>query len=222
MAEYSREQRNQLSRVLQSSQNNQVQFTDNRNTITNRRNSIIQQKLTESLSVAGDMMYYLNNCFCSDTSQAYIRFKNWKWNKFGKLPNHGDIINRIRPKIHNFPFPVNYKRLSTDLLPTKKNLLAWLRDGKSEHMWINDGGTTLKVASRNAEKLPHPTLAGGDPDVSSAGLISIDETVETDKKIIINNRSGHFKPANVDQDSVSKLETALASEDNFYVKNANP
>lgn len=222
MAEYSREQRTQLSSILQTHKNTQVQFVDNRNAIINRTSSIIQQKLTEPRSVASDMLYNLKDCFSDDTQQAYDNLCKWKSKKYMKLPNQGDIINRIRPNIPKIPIPVNYKRLSTNLLPTKNKLLDWLRNGASEHMWINDGSATLKVASRDTEKLPHPSLAGGDPDVSSAGLMYIDDTDKDHKKIIVNNRSGHFKPGNVDQDSVTKVETALASTEGYSVVNANP
>jgi hypothetical protein len=169
---------------------------------------ILQLKLADPSSVAADMCNenHRKICFNAATEEKYKSFETWKNLRGYPPPKIGDIINRIRPKVHDIPIPVDYQDKGM-ALPMQNNLINWLRNGKREHMWINNSGT-IRVADRNFEKKPHPTLAGGDPDVKCAGLLYCGEYPKT-VTVTITNQSGHFKPGDVDEESKQKIENVL-------------
>lgn len=223
MTEYSREQRNQLSRAVANSDTGSRQLkgvVDNRNTIIHRTPQVLQQKQVDNRSVGKDMFTSLDECF-TETTKNDLRNKKdklinpFKYPTVKCSPCISAYAYNIRGK--GADIAVDYKNLAEMNLPEKSKLLGWLREPKNEHMWINHGGT-IKVASRNNEKKPHPTLAGGDPDVSCAGLMYIDST---SKQVVVNNNSGHFKPGNVDQDSIDAIETALDGAEGYSIATMN-
>jgi hypothetical protein len=172
--------------------------------------STIQRIVTTTDSVASDLMYDYNNgqtLFRDAGYRPFLRFSNYidRQNQLLNRPyNHGIFMAGVRSRINSREIPVDYQRLSTETLLSGQGLITWLSSAHAEHMWINDG--TIKVARRNAEKKPHPTLAGGDPDVTGAGLFTINTGAHT---VTMNNRSGHFRPPAVDQASRDAVTTAL-------------
>jgi hypothetical protein len=67
-------------------------------------------------------------------------------------------------------------------------------------------GSNLYTGGRDREKLPHPTLVGGDPDATCAGTMSFDNSTKT---VTITNESGHFRPPNVSNDTVALVREIL-------------
>lgn len=173
------------------------------------RNRPIQMFVTEPQSVASDMLGYLKVCFRKESIYDYFQFRNWKFRKHGFAVNGRDIINRIRPNTHSFPIRVNYKQKENRQLPKGQDLINWLQDGKREHMWVNVN-KQINIASRDREK-PHPTLFGGDPDAQGAGLMSLSENI-----ITVNNSSGHFRPNEVDADTL--IQVSKSSPKGYIVK----
>ena len=82
-------------------------------------------------------------------------------------------------------------------------------------MWVHHGNK-INIASRNNEKLPHPTLFGGDPEVTGAGLMYLSPFKKT---VIINNSSGHFRPNEVDGQSQQIVRNSLPKEYKLEVGN---
>jgi len=170
----------------------------------------VQMIKTLTGSVASDLMYDYNNgrtLFRDASWNPFIRFSNYidRQNARNRRAyNHGIFMAGVRNRIVDGTIPVDYDQLEDQALLQGQNLINWLGSNHTEHMWINEGGT-MRLARRNAEKKPHPTLAGGDPDVTGAGLMSL----AAGNRVIINDRSGHFQPDGVDGDSFDQVENAL-------------
>ncbi|MFM7461405.1 MAG: hypothetical protein ACKO15_11285, partial [Burkholderiales bacterium] len=169
----------------------------------------VQMIRTLTSSVAADLMYDYNNgrtLFRNASWNPFINFSNYvdRQNaRSGSAFNQGIFMAGVRNRIQDGRIPVDYEQLEDQALPIGRNLIDWLGSRHAEHMWINEGGT-MRLARRDDEKKPHPTLAGGDPDVSGAGLMSL-----VGNRVVINDRSGHFRPEGVDANSFEQVEAAL-------------
>ena len=170
---------------------------------------------TRSESVACDMINHLETCFRIQTIEEYSKLSNWKKRMQYGTVNIGDIVNRIRPNNHICPIHVDYQQKVDKAMPQKEDLIKWLGDGCKEHMWVHHGNK-INIASRNDEKLPHPTLFGGDPEVTGAGLMYLSPFKKT---VTINNSSGHFRPNDVDGQSQQIVRNSLPKEYKLEVGN---
>ncbi|NNA70114.1 hypothetical protein [Pseudomonas gessardii] len=83
--------------------------------------------------------------------------------------------------------------------PTAKNMSDLLTDSgrvgskntNGQFMYVIDQKGNLILGTRSGQKMPHPTLVGGEnPQVLGAGLVEI----RGGKIYSVDNASGHFKP----------------------------
>lgn len=100
---------------------------------------------------------------------------------------------------------VVYEQLQNTTLKSAQGLRSWLGKDVEEHMYVHVG-SNLYTGGRDREKLPHPTLVGGDPDATCAGTMSLDNSTKT---VTITNESGHFRPPSVSNDTVALVREIL-------------
>lgn len=100
---------------------------------------------------------------------------------------------------------VAYEQLQNTTLKSAQGLRAWLGKDVEEHMYVHVG-SNIYTGGRDREKLPHPTLVGGDPDATCAGTMSFDNSTKT---VTITNESGHFRPPSVSNDTVELVREIL-------------
>lgn len=92
---------------------------------------------------------------------------------------------------------ISYRKIESTKLKNGQTIRKWFYQDANEHMYVHVDDV-IYTANRNFEKLPHPTLVGGDPDAKCAGTMRFNRS----KKIItITNESGHFRPSNVHEDT---------------------
>jgi Rad3-related DNA helicase len=103
---------------------------------------------------------------------------------------------------------ISYKRLRSTPLRDRSGLFFWLQQ-RGEHMYVHAAEGIL-VANREGEKLPHPTLIGGDPDVKGAGTM-LEISYGEESKIGITNKSGHFRPRDIHADTVKTVRSILGT-----------
>ena len=96
---------------------------------------------------------------------------------------------------------ISYKQLRTDILKNTKAIRKWFGSKSNEYMYVHVDDN-IHIANRDTEKLPHPTLVGGDPDAKCAGTM---EWNNSKKIITITNESGHFRPPEVDPNTIDKV-----------------
>ena len=84
---------------------------------------------------------------------------------------------------------------------------------RAEIMYVHLG-SDVYVAGRDTEKKPHPTLVGGDPDVTGAGTIRKSEVTEEwgSENVVVTNDSGHFRVGTVPNSTVKIIRGALAND----------
>ncbi len=75
----------------------------------------------------------------------------------------------------------------------------------------------IYIANRKNEKLPHPTLVGGDPDVKGAGTMEL----KSPKEIIITNESGHFRPSGIHSDTIGIVKKIVGKTMKVNKRKAN-
>jgi hypothetical protein len=100
---------------------------------------------------------------------------------------------------------VVYEQLQNTTLKSAQGLRTWLGKDVEEHMYVHVG-SNIYTGGRDREKLPHPTLVGGDPDATCAGTMSFDNSTKT---VTITNESGHFRPPSVSNDTVALVREIL-------------
>jgi len=88
---------------------------------------------------------------------------------------------------------VDYQQLRNTTLKSAQTLRSWLGKEAHEYMYVHEG-SNIYTGGRDREKLPHPTLVGGDPDATCAGTMQLDRSKKT---VTITNESGHFRPSSV-------------------------
>lgn len=85
--------------------------------------------------------------------------------------------------------PVNYEHLDGNNINTKAKLQNWLSgDGEKIYVW-QGGSLTGGNNPGGADKVCHPNLLGGDPDVDYAGTIE-----QGVRHWHVTRDSGHFQP----------------------------
>lgn len=100
---------------------------------------------------------------------------------------------------------VAYEQLQNTTLKSAQGLRTWLGKDVEEHMYVH-AGSNIYTGGRDREKLPHPTLVGGDPDATCAGTMSFDNSTKT---VTITNESGHFRPPSVSNATVEVVREIL-------------
>ena len=174
-------QRNLINTVRQNKQ--QLSFTDNRPVATSQRKTLqsmgqqkpVQMKRAVDDMVSNDLICELRNrFFTSDTIKAY-----WTAIKSGKTT--AEFVAESRANIE-------FAYLGGQYIDSQTKIANWLATG-GEHIFIwNPGNFTAGINLGGTNKVPHPTLRGGDPDVDFAGTF----VRKTDGWHATHN-SGHFQ-----------------------------
>lgn len=198
-------QRNLINTVRQNKQ--QLSFTDNRPVAVSQRKTLQnmgQQKPMQMKRVVDDMVSndlrceLRNRFFTSDTIKAY-----WTAKKSGKRTAEFVAENRAN---------IEYAYLGGQVI-NNTNLNNWLT-GKGEKIYLYQEGQL--IGGNNLEgtnKICHPNLIGGDPDVDYAGTIEYGIT-----HWHVTRNSGHFQPG---PDDATRQQ--IADHMNFlYGRQGNP
>jgi hypothetical protein len=100
---------------------------------------------------------------------------------------------------------VDYEQLRNTTLKSAQGLFTWLGTDAEEYMYVHSDNN-IYTGGRDREKLPHPTLVGGDPDATCAGTMLLDNSK---KKITVTNESGHFRPKSVPSETLEFVRSIL-------------
>lgn len=174
-------QRNLVNTVRQNKLH--LNFTDNRPVAVSQRKTLqsmgqqkpVQMKRTVDDMVSNDLRCELRNrFFTSDTIKAYRTAK-----KSGKTT--AEFVAESRANIE-------FAYLGGQYIDSQSKIANWLATG-GEHIFIwNPGNLTAGINLGGTNKVPHPTLRGGDPDVDFAGTF-----VRKTDGWHATNDSGHFQ-----------------------------
>lgn len=110
----------------------------------------------------------------------------------------------------------SYNQLATGTLTGASQLIALAGVTGKEHMYVHNGGT-VHIHSRGSEKQPHPTLVGGDPDVTCAGELHVKEedfpplSGPVTYNVGVTTESGHFRPAAVPDGTLTAVRAAAGA-----------
>lgn len=189
-------QRNLINTVRQNKQ--QLSFTDNRPVAVSQRQTLqsmgqqkpMQMKQTETNMIRNDLTEspeMRRRFFTSTTRQA--------------------LYNITDNAIQEGNIPVDYRNLG-GININAGNINTWL-EGGGEHIYVWQGGQLIGGNNLGGEdKICHPNLIGGDPDVDYAGTF-----VSDDHFWHVTNDSGHFQP---DKDLLQQRNISR------YANNLNP
>lgn len=196
-------QRNLINTVRQNKQ--QLSFTDNRPVAVSQRKTLqsmgqqkpMQMKRTETDMVRNDLTEspdMRRRFFTSRTRQALY-----------------DITDNA---IQEGNIPVDYRNLG-GININKGNISTWLK-GNGEHIYVWQGGQLIGGNNLGGEeKICHPNLIGGDPDVDYAGTFK-----QSNLGWKVTYNSGHFQfPANYSmQAKIAKYANEMTGQDLFDVQ----
>lgn len=171
-------QRNLVNTVRQNKQH--LNFTDNRPVAVSQRKTLqsmgqqkpVQMKQTETNMIRNDLTEspeMRRRFFTSTTRQA--------------------LYNITDNAIQEGNIPVDYRNLG-GININAGNINTWL-EGGGEHIYVWQGGQLIGGNNLGGEdKICHPNLIGGDPDVDYAGTF-----IQTPGSPLwhITNDSGHFR-----------------------------
>ena len=189
-------ERNLINTVGQSKKQ-QFNFTDNRPVAVSQHKTLqsmgqqkpMQMKQTEVDMIRNDLTEspkMRRRFFTSITRQA--------------LYNITDLA------IQKGNIPVNYRNLG-GININAGNINTWL-EGGGENIYVWQGGQLIGGNNLgDDDKICHPNLIGGDPDVDYAGTFTWDD----DNYWHVTNDSGHFQPDKdlSQQKDISKYANAL-------------
>lgn len=194
-------QRNLINTVRQNKQ--QLSFTDNRPVAISQRKTLqsmgqqkpMQMKQTETNMIRNDLTEspeMRRRFFTSTTRQA--------------------LYNITDNAIQEGNIPVDYRNLG-GININAGNINTWL-EGGGEHIYVWQGGQLIGGNNLGGEdKICHPNLIGGDPDVDYAGTIE-----QGVRHWHVTRKSGHFQPA---PDDATRQQ--IADHMNFlYGRQRNP
>lgn len=172
-----------LINTVGQSKKQQFNFTDNRPVAVSQRKTLqsigqqkpMQMKRTVDAMVSNDLRCDLRDRFFTpDTIRAYKDAK-----RSGKAT--ADFVAESRANIE-------FAYLGGKNMDTKAEINNWLAT-VGEHIFIwNPGNLTGGINLGGTNKVPHPTLRGGDPDVDFAGTF-----IEKADGWHATNDSGHFQ-----------------------------
>ncbi len=167
---------------------------------------VIQAMFTRPMSVAYDMHHDEYDNIFDDMSDFNYLWQNGRenWNTRGRV---AEIVRKINDGSKTY----DYAQLSNDTLTEAQDIVD-LAASNDERMYVHNGNT-IHTSTRAADvKKPHPTLVGGDPNVTCAGTLNIASAVDngtTTYTVGVTNDSGHFRPGNVPDGTVDRIQ-ALA------------
>ncbi|HEX8920353.1 MAG TPA: DUF4157 domain-containing protein [Pyrinomonadaceae bacterium] len=159
--------------------------------------ALLQRRKVRPASMALDLNHEQADRLFDDTTMT------WR-NGLGRNATRADV------EANRDTVPIHYKQIRNQPLKSAQGLRSWLGTETEEYMYVHEG-TQIYTGDRKteAEKLPHPTLVGGDPDAKGAGTMK-----QVGKTITITNESGHFRPPKVSSDTVAAVKA--------MVKNVKP
>jgi cold shock CspA family protein len=166
---------------------------------------LIQRKQTRPESVAADLLHAEYNNIFSAWRPSYNAIATGGGSYNSKLARLTTAVTNNRE--------ITYRRMAHYRMENGTEIPNLAGSG-SELMYVHHNDE-IKRANRNGEKLPHPALVGGDPDVTTAGTIHVNNLGERQKwgrtvtkyDIIVTNSSGHFQPDDVPDATVDKIKT---------------
>ena len=126
--------------------------------------------------------------------------------RFFRLDTRNQLRNVTSYSIDQGFLPVNYEHLDGDYINTKAKLENWL-DSDNEKIYVWQGGQLIGGNNPGGDdKICHPNLIGGNPDVDYAGTF-----IGDDRFWHVTNDSGHFQPDEdlSQQRDISKYANAL-------------
>lgn len=157
----------------------------------------VQRKKVSDAHVGHDLRHkQAERLFTEDTM-------DW-WGSL-KKPKGGTSDKWTAEQVHAGRANIQYEQLRNTTLKSAQGLAAWLGRDSLEFMYVHED-KTIYTGGRDHEKLPHPTLVGGDPDAICAGTMQRDLP---NKTIWVTNESGHFRPSSVDHRTVEYVEGVL-------------
>ncbi len=198
-------QRNLINTVRQNKQ--QLNFTDNRPVATSQRKTLqnmgqqktVQMKKTASKMIARDLKSPLRDrYFNSTTIDAYMATN---------VPDNTFVVTHRQNIV--------FASLGGQAINNIINLNNWLTtEGEKIYLWQGGqliGGNNLG----GPNKICHPNLIGGDPDVDYAGTFE-----QSSLGWKVTNDSGHFQfPANYSmQAKIAKYANKMTGQDLFDVQ----
>jgi len=163
---------------------------------------VAQMMTTRYQSVAADLLHREYANMFTDWSDEIDAIAGHRYPTIAeKITDMEDEVNAHRD--------FSYRDLSTDTLDDAGELIA-LAGNNDEHMYVHDGDT-IHRADRTNQKLPHPALVGGDPDVTGAGTIRVARAPDRRNgnatyRVKVTNSSGHFRPPGVDDSTIEKVQ----------------
>ena len=172
-------ERNLINTVGQSKKQ-QFNFTDNRPVAVNQRKtlqSMGQQKPMQMMKTDTEMVQH--DLLDSSTMRR----------RFFRLDTRNQLRDVTSYSIDQGFLPVNYEHLDGDYINTKAKLENWL-DSDNEKIYVWQGGQLIGGNNPGGDdKICHPNLIGGNPDVDYAGTI-----VPGTNHWHVTRDSGHFQP----------------------------
>lgn len=127
------------------------------------------------------------------------------WNDLERPKKAAKITDWTTAQVRTGRVNIAYEQLRNTTLKSAQSLRTWLGKDAEEYMYVHKG-TNIYTGGRDREKLPHPTLVGGDPDVKCAGTMLLDLGKRT---VRITNESGHFRPRSVASGTVTLVQGLL-------------
>ena len=195
-------QRNPINTVRQNKKQ-QLSFTDNRPVAVSQRKTLqnmgqqkpVQMKKTETDMVEGDLL----------NSSTMRR-------RFFTLTTRNALRTVTTEAIENEQVPIDYQKLGGSTI-TQGNIKTWL-NGENEKIYVwKEGQLTGGHNPGGTNKVCHPNLLGGNPDVDYAGTI-----VPGTNHWHVTRDSGHFQP-----ESNDTMRQNIADHMNTLLKrNSNP
>jgi hypothetical protein len=162
----------------------------------------IQAKKVSDDHVAADLLHDQAARLFTDTTLTWFTAKGTV-----HKPTLTKLVGKERENI-------GYQKLQNATLKNAQGLRSWLGNEKNEHMYVHADGK-IYTGGRDQEKLPHPTLVGGDPDATCAGTMSFDNGTKT---VTVTNESGHFRPKSVAGATLEAVRAVLPKKQHFKVE----
>lgn len=167
--------------------------------------SLIQRKQTRPESIAADLLHPEYDNIFSAWRPSYNAIATGGGSYNTKLALLTTAVTNNRE--------ITYKQMANYRMENGTEVPNLAGSG-AELMYVHHNGV-IKRANRNGEKLPHPALVGGDPDVTTAGTLQVNNLGERQKwgrtvtkyDIIVTNSSGHFQPDDVPDATINKIKT---------------
>jgi hypothetical protein len=164
---------------------------------------VAQLKYTLKDSIIGDIFHKeWKTLFSAETVAVY---KTARYLKQGARKAVSDILDGREEGER-----ISYKLAEgAEILASPEEIRPMI--GRKEIMYVH-AGDNIHVAGRDEEKKPHPSLVGGDPDVTAAGTLSARLNAQGWVLVgKITDDSGHFRVGEVPEETVALVKSKLAA-----------